>query len=67
MTTTQIVMTPQKRWLRPDDFEAEFAIKKDTQAQLRKDRKIPYSKRGNFVYYDRDKINQWLEDAAMVV
>jgi len=61
-----IIMTPPKRWLRPADLEEEFGIKTDTQAQMRKESRIPFSKRGKFIYYDREKIDAWLEDAAMV-
>jgi len=61
-----IVMRPPKRWLRPHDLAEEFEIKENTQAEMRKKGKIPYSKRGKFVYYDREKIDVWLEDAEMV-
>lgn len=61
-----IIITPPKRWLRPNDLAEEFGIAKGTQAEMRSLGKIPYSKRGKFVYYDREKINEWLENAAMV-
>lgn len=61
-----VVMTSPKRWLRPHDLAEEFEIKEGTQAEMRKKGKIPYSKRGKFVYYDREKINAWLEAAEMV-
>lgn len=61
-----ITMTPLKRWLRPADLAEEFGISTQTQADMRSQGRIPYSKRGKFVYYDREKIDTWLEDAAMV-
>ncbi len=61
-----ITMTPPKRWLRPADLAEEFGIAKATQDQMRSDGRIPYSKRGKFVFYDREKIDAWLEDAVMV-
>jgi len=61
-----IVMIAPKRWMRPSDLENEFGIKTSYQAQLRSEGKIPYSKRGKFVFYDREKVDVWLEDAAMV-
>ena len=55
-----------KRWLNPDELEAEFGIKKSTQALKRKQKAIPYTKQGNFIYYDRNKIDQWLESHTVV-
>ena len=55
-----------KRWLNPDELEAEFGIKKSTQALKRKQKAIPYTKQGNFIFYDRQKINQWLESHTVV-
>ena len=53
---------PKKRWLSPTDFEKEFDISKSTQAKLRMQKKIPYSKVGRFIRYDREKIDKWFED-----
>jgi len=53
---------PKKRWLSPTDFETEFDISKSTQAKLRMQKKIPYSKVGGFIRYDREKIDKWFED-----
>lgn len=61
-----IVLMQPKRWLRPADLEEEFDIKKETQAKMRQAGSIPFSKRGKFVYYDREKIDAWLEAAEMI-
>ena len=59
-------MIDSKRWLSPIEFALEFGIKVSTQAQMRKDNKIPYSKIGNkFIRYDRIKIDLWLEAHAI--
>ena len=52
----------KKRWLSPNEFEIEFGITKSTQAKMRMNHKIPYSKVGNLVKYDRNKIDKWLEE-----
>jgi len=48
-------------WLNPKKFEEEFGISESTQARYRSDKKIPYSKMGNFIYYSRAKIYAWFE------
>ena len=61
-----VTVTMPKRWLRPADLAEEFGIAPDTQAGMRSTGRIPYSKRGKFIYYDREKIDIWLEEAAML-
>lgn len=51
----------QKRWINPKEFKEEFGMSENTQSTMRKEKKIPYSKIGGFVYYDRALINTWLE------
>lgn len=53
-----------KRWLSPTDFEKEFSIKISTQAKMRirSKNKLPHSKVGKFIRYDRLVINLWLEE-----
>ncbi len=66
MSNTISVTDYINEWLSPDDFEKEFSIKKSTQAKLRMNGKIPYSKIGSkIVRYSRTKINQWLSDAEV--
>jgi predicted DNA-binding transcriptional regulator AlpA len=51
----------QKRWLSPEELESEFGISMSTQAKMRMSGKIPFSKIGGFVRYDRRKIDKWFE------
>jgi hypothetical protein len=60
-----ISVAHKKEWLRPADLEIEYGILKSSQAKLRMDKKIPYSKIGNFVHYNREKINNWLNEHEM--
>ena len=55
-----------KLWLTPDDLETEFSIGKVRQGALRSKRMIPFSKRGRYIRYNRDDINQWFLDAKVV-
>ena len=55
-----------KRWLTPKELLEEFAFSIDNQAKMRMDKKIPYSKIGKYIRYDREEINKWLEDHAVV-
>lgn len=56
----------QKRWLSPDDLEAEYGFSKSTQAKMRMASNrstLPYSKiGGKSIRYDRLLIDKWLED-----
>jgi len=55
----------QKSWLTPTDVETEYGFSKSRQARLRMERKIPFSKIGNYIRYSREAINQWLENARV--
>jgi hypothetical protein len=37
----------------------------NNQAQMRSKKKIPFSKVGGYIFYDRIKIDKWLEDNDM--
>ena len=53
-----------KRWLNPSELEAEYGFSKSSQAKMRmvsNSSKIPFSKIGNFIKYDRIAIDKWLE------
>ncbi|MDM5270792.1 hypothetical protein PGH07_01220 [Sulfurovum sp. zt1-1] len=52
----------EKKWIRPDDFEALYGVPIKTQNQWRHKKEIPYSKKGNYVWYDREKIDKILEN-----
>lgn len=53
------------RWMKPIDLEHELGFSIENQAQMRSKKKIPYSKVGGYVRYDRFKIDKWLEDNDM--
>ena len=65
MKNTENVL--QKRWLNPTELEEEFGFSKSNQAKYRMDRKIPFSKLGKYIRYDRIEIKRWLEDNKMEV
>lgn len=56
----------QKRWLDTTGLFTEFGFSKDNQAKLRMDRKIPFSKIGKYIRYDRIELDKWLESHAVV-
>lgn len=56
----------EKRWINPKEFEEEFGIKVRTQSKMRKDEQLPFSKIGGFIFYDRNKIDAWLESNSIV-
>ena len=58
---------PLKRWLTPDDLVKEYDFSKSNQEKLRMNRKIPFSKVGRYVRYDRVKIDLWLENNSIDV
>jgi len=53
--------TTEKRWLSPNDLLEEFGFSLANQAKLRSHRKIPFSKMGHYIKYDRFELNQWFE------
>ena len=56
----------QKRWLTPKELFREFLISLNNQAKMRMDKRIPFSKIGKYVRYDRIEIDRWLENHAVV-
>jgi len=52
-------------WYTPQGLQENYGFSKSRQARLRMERKIPYSKIGNYIRYSREAINQWLEDARV--
>jgi predicted DNA-binding transcriptional regulator AlpA len=56
----------QKRWLNPDELEAEYSFSKSVQSKMRmasNSSTLPYSKiGGKFIRYDRVAIDKWLEN-----
>lgn len=51
----------EKRWINPKEFRAEFGISENVQSTMRREKKIPFSKVGGFVLYDKKLIDKWLE------
>ena len=60
-----MVTTNQPQWLTPIQLEEEFGFSRSRQARLRMERKIPFSKVGSYVRYNREAINEWLENARV--
>lgn len=51
-----------KRWIDPFEFEILYKIKISTQAKWRMLNKIPYSKIGKYIRYDRILIEKHFEN-----
>jgi hypothetical protein len=51
----------KKRWINPNEFAEMFGIAKSTQAKMRREKSIPYSKIGGFIFYSVEKIETWLD------
>lgn len=49
-----------KDWLNTKTLQEEFGMAISTQARYRQEKKIPYTKIGGFIFYSREKINEWL-------
>ena len=60
-------MMSNEKWMDTDEFEEAYGMKKTTQALYRSQRKIPYCKIGGFIYYDRKKIDEWIESHSVEV
>ncbi len=58
--------TLQKRWLTPQDLLTEFNISIKIQNRLRSEKKMPYSRVGRQVRYDRIEIDKWFEEHKIV-
>jgi len=67
MKTTKETSTPLKRWLTPTELLQEFGFGISNQAKLRMNRKIPFSKMGRYIRYDRLEIDKWLENNKIEV
>ncbi len=55
--------TNEDIWLTPQQLFETFGIKLGTQARLRSDKKIPFSKIGNIIRYSQAKIHKWFSQA----
>jgi len=54
--------TPPNRWLSPNDLFKEYGFSTSNQDKLRMNRKIPFSKIGRYIRYDRKLIDLWIEN-----
>ena len=52
----------EKRWLSPKDLFSEYGFSESNQAKLRMNKKIPFSKMGRYIRYDRIDIDKWIEN-----
>lgn len=53
-----------KRWLTPSELQEEYGFSTSSQAKMRMSNnasRIPFSKIGRYVRYDRTAIDKWLE------
>ena len=64
--TTNHDKPPLNRWLTIEDVEREYGFNRNTQYRMRKLKKIPFSKVGKKIRYDRIELNKWLEDNRKV-
>jgi predicted DNA-binding transcriptional regulator AlpA len=55
-------MEIKNNWLDPKNLLSEYGVSITTQNRLRMERKIPYSKIGKMVRYNRDEIETWFSD-----
>ena len=67
LTLQAAAQTKDKEWLTPRELEQEFNFSQSTQAKHRMERKIPFSKIGKYIRYNRTKINKWLNDNQIEV
>jgi len=63
----QNVDLEHKQWLTPKELESEYNFSISTQAKYRMDRKIPFSKVGKYIRYNRNEINEWLDSNRVEV
>jgi len=63
----QNVDLEHKQWLTPKELESEYNFSISTQAKYRMDRKIPFSKIGKYIRYNRNDINEWLSSNRVEV
>lgn len=51
----------KKMWLTIREFEEEYCMSASAQAKYRMARKIPFSKIGRYIRYNREDIDSWLK------
>lgn len=55
-----------KRWLDPKDLFKEYGFSINNQAIMRMEKRIPFSKIGKYIRYDRIEIDKWIENHTVV-
>lgn len=67
---TEVYAKLTKKWLSPNDLEAEYGFSKSTQAKMRmasSNSKIPYHKIGSkYIRYSREDIDVWIENHKVI-
>lgn len=58
--------TEKPDWLDPIGLEEEYGISRNRQKALRKDRILPFHKRGSYIRYKRKAIDEWWENGKVV-
>jgi hypothetical protein len=62
MNKTMNKSITSKRWLTPTDLQKEYGFGLSSQSKLRSAKKIPFSKMGRYIRYDRFEIDKWIEN-----
>jgi hypothetical protein len=58
----EIELLKTKIYLNPKELKKVYNFSIDNQAKLRMDRKIPFSKIGRYIRYNRKDIENWIEN-----
>ncbi len=58
--------TKSINWITPDELYKIFGIAKQTQAQYRVAKTIPFSQVGKKIFYKKSDIDKWIDDAKVV-
>jgi len=71
MLNTDMNQNILSRWLTPTDValptsQGGYAIAKNTQAQMRMKRTIPFCKFNSFIRYDRLELDAWITSHTVV-
>jgi len=57
----EIELLKIKKYFTPRELEKVYGFGLDNQAKMRSERKIPFSKIGRYIRYNRDEIDDWIE------
>jgi len=55
-------MEVSKQWLTPRELQEVYGFSISSQAKYRMNLKIPYSKIGKYIRYNRHEIDKWLQE-----